>query len=660
MNLKKVWLKKYGPLNDQELVLEDGINVVNGPNESGKSLLVEALTKKFTGESVNCRVDEKPEGFVELKTENGSDKLDEDNLCTYYEEKYGRDIMPSEIQNIFIIQSANLAFEDKDSFYSHITDKLTGRRTEEIEEVLDKLPEKGRITKKRQNISTKYNDAGDQLEEAKSLRNSVETYIETAEDEKLDETEGKLLAEKQRKKKLERQVDELEKIEEERQKRERHSEMNQKKQEVEEALEQLEDLPEKEKLNELKTKIEAFDEEKGSAEALSEEMGMQEKLAKNSVLAGLGFPVVAGILVYLNIAPLTAFYILSVIGAFGFAAALYFYIQYRNTVSKKKEIDQSTKALVSEAEATGLEFEELSEARGEINEMLDKIDGLSDTTVGGKSVLESNLDFSAEDAEDAVKKAEEKLEELENNFNESIDIEQEIDEDVEQQFKDAEKKVEELDDELSEHREKLDRFDRKASKLKFEAFTGEPLQITVDSIQSLKKLRRRLNELVEEIEADAQAARDAMGIFEDMKAEETERTAELFEEGSRATELFKQITDHRYSRVSYDNEKNQIKVVKRKSGEEMLPEKLSDGARDQLYLAVRVALGEELLDGMPGFFIMDDAFISADPERLERQAKVLEKLAEQGWQIVYLSSKRDAINTLKKKTDNEPYEMTVI
>ncbi len=61
----------------------------------------------------------------------------------------------------------------------------------------------------------------------------------------------------------------------------------------------------------------------------------------------------------------------------------------------------------------------------------------------------------------------------------------------------------------------------------------------------------------------------------------------------------------------------------RQNGESFEVNNLSRGARDQLYLAVRVALGQKLLEGSPGFFIMDDTFLSADENRLKIQTGLL-------------------------------------
>ncbi len=56
--------------------------------------------------------------------------------------------------------------------------------------------------------------------------------------------------------------------------------------------------------------------------------------------------------------------------------------------------------------------------------------------------------------------------------------------------------------------------------------------------------------------------------------------------------------------------------VKRRDGTVLTADKLSSGAYDQLYLAVRLALGRRIAPDGAGFFIMDDPFIRSDPDRL--------------------------------------------
>jgi len=82
-------------------------------------------------------------------------------------------------------------------------------------------------------------------------------------------------------------------------------------------------------------------------------------------------------------------------------------------------------------------------------------------------------------------------------------------------------------------------------------------------------------------------------------------------------------------------------------------EKLSRGARDQVYLSIRVALGQMLLEGKTGFFIMDDAFISSDDERIKQQADILRNISKMGWQTVYFSAKKETIDLLSHVTKNK-------
>ncbi|MCD6370570.1 MAG: hypothetical protein J7L63_03640, partial [Thermoplasmata archaeon] len=97
------------------------------------------------------------------------------------------------------------------------------------------------------------------------------------------------------------------------------------------------------------------------------------------------------------------------------------------------------------------------------------------------------------------------------------------------------------------------------------------------------------------------------------------------------------ITGGLYVDVTYDSDAQIIKV-KRNDGLELSVNQLSGGAWDQLYFAIRLSLAERILDEK-GFFILDDPFIKADPDRLKELFEILKDLSQEGWQIIYLSSK---------------------
>ena len=81
-------------------------------------------------------------------------------------------------------------------------------------------------------------------------------------------------------------------------------------------------------------------------------------------------------------------------------------------------------------------------------------------------------------------------------------------------------------------------------------------------------------------------------------------------------------------------------------------EKLSGGTYDQLYFSIRLALGEKLLKGKKGFFIMDDPFVKADLDRVQRQIEMLKKISKLGWQVIYFSAKKEIKDVLKEDIDH--------
>ena len=129
----------------------------------------------------------------------------------------------------------------------------------------------------------------------------------------------------------------------------------------------------------------------------------------------------------------------------------------------------------------------------------------------------------------------------------------------------------------------------------------------------------------------------AKQILEEIKKEEEKKITELFGEASSAIKHFQKITDGLYQNIIYDSGSHGIKVT-RSDGSELSADQLSGGAWDQLYFAIRLSLGEKILD-QKGFFILDDPFIKADPDRLRNLFDILKDLSDEGWQIIYLSSK---------------------
>jgi DNA repair exonuclease SbcCD ATPase subunit len=195
---------------------------------------------------------------------------------------------------------------------------------------------------------------------------------------------------------------------------------------------------------------------------------------------------------------------------------------------------------------------------------------------------------------------------------------------------------------VEELRDDLRRIEHEASEV-----LGTEADLTCSTSDDLPAVRERLRRFVEQNEANIETARAAIAVFEQITREEEEKVAELFGADSRVSKLFGEITGGLYRSVDYVHEDNKRRVVVTGAGGwSMDADGLSGGAYDQLYLAVRLALGQALLGGESGFFIMDDPFVKADPTRLRRQLNILLRIAERGWQILYFTAKGEVREAL--------------
>jgi len=167
----------------------------------------------------------------------------------------------------------------------------------------------------------------------------------------------------------------------------------------------------------------------------------------------------------------------------------------------------------------------------------------------------------------------------------------------------------------------------------------------------LEAIENKLQESIDENETNKDNVLKVMEIFEGIEREEKEKVSQLFGEESPVSQHFKEITDNLYQKVIFNQERGKIEV-ERKDGLILDAEKLSGGAYDQLYLSIRLALGEKLLKKKKGFFIMDDPFVKASPDRLETQMKVLKKISSSGWQIIYFTAKGEVKEALKEDIDS--------
>lgn len=107
---------------------------------------------------------------------------------------------------------------------------------------------------------------------------------------------------------------------------------------------------------------------------------------------------------------------------------------------------------------------------------------------------------------------------------------------------------------------------------------------------------------------------------------------------ARASEVFCGLTQGAFNRLVVDYESEPLKLSgQRATGELVDIEGMSEGTRDQLYLALRLAALElHLVQTVPLPFIADDLFINYDDGRAKAGLEALSKLSEMT-QVIFLS-----------------------
>lgn len=113
----------------------------------------------------------------------------------------------------------------------------------------------------------------------------------------------------------------------------------------------------------------------------------------------------------------------------------------------------------------------------------------------------------------------------------------------------------------------------------------------------------------------------------------------------RASELLGSITGGRYEQfdINLDTTGVTVRVKSREHSEMLDIDGLSTGTRDQVYLAFRIAMAELVTGGRNFPLIFDDPFVNFDADRLDNTIKALQKFAGMGHQVMLLTKDRQTL-----------------
>jgi len=750
---------RYGPLPNTGRISLHNFNLFFGRNEDGKTLTIDALVKLLLQRNIKDferinRVEESPEGYVIVEDDKGKEvKLPEKGNLTRVV-----DLTPSECRNIFIIRNSDLSIAREGEFYTTVTDRLTGLRTEVLSKIKEILRENGKITPSGMFRDIKDEKLKTRIEEAENLIEEIDTRFEEIERENFDELEEEYVRYREEINGVRQQIESLEDA----RKREKYEKGKEALTKFKDALEKFKDLEiynedneqlwrdcerdiqtyngEKEKLlTELKRNEKEF---KEISEKLSKKevffqvlderkkklddevkqelrnyerkrggLALQEGKSKFFTSVGIISAVLLGLsLLGVLVSPSLLFYILAVLFSISTVISGIFKFQFvrdkawlaevferiKLTTSKFELGAENIEGILSNIQKFDEEYrknaDEIQAIKRRKEKLEDKIKELQGKTIPSK-------EKKIEDAQEKINEIRRKSgEESFQEYTQKLKLKQGYEKSIGEQggilrniFEGKSKALEDNISFWNEEIGNLEKYTDKAKNIKYnenitselkdkeQSLKGELGKIE-DIMSSFKKkmedVERSANEIsrleeylycktsvdlvaikdklegfINENESNKDNVLGVMGIFEEIEKEEKEKVSELFDKDSSISRYFNEITSGLYEDVSFNQKIGEIEV-KRKDGAILEAEKLSGGAYDQLYLSIRLALGEKLLKGKKGFFIMDDPFVKADPDRLQRQIEMLKRISEWGWQIIYFSAKGEIKDVLKENIDD--------
>ncbi len=754
MRIKELFIKRYGPLRDRSYVLTGRFNLLVGKNEEGKTLTIDALVKLLLGRHVKDferiqRVEESPEGYLIVEDNEGREvKLPEKGMLTKLAH-----LTPAECRNLFVIRNSDLSISPEDEFYTNITDRLVGVRTDEISKIKDILREIARITPGGSFRDTRDEKLKTRLEDAGDLIGRIEAIAREVQAEHYDELEEESAACRDERDRIAQEIEILE----EARKREKYERGIEALTKLKEALAELENLQaftfdkaehwrdcerdiqrlevEKKRLEEdlelgeselkrisetLHTKERDFRVLEGIKGVIDVEVRpyvvsyeknrkeFELKKAKGKLFSWT-WAVCSGLfaisLLALLLEPSQPFFILAAL--FLAAAIVAWILQYkfiRNrallegemekiklTLSKYELSAERLEEILSNIQRFDTEYDsksrELQGMRRRKENLEERIGELRSREIPGidrgiKDAAHKIDEIMTHSNQRSLKGYREKLR-LKEGFEKSLgeeervlkshfgmptadlgrnlehwekevsDLETYRDRAADAKYSEGDKlKLQErerqLDARLEEISRKIGTFQRTMAEIQRKAneiLRLEDEYLYCETAVDLEAVKKALQIFISENKANRDNATRAIEILDQIEREEKEKVSDLFETESPISAHFQTITGGLYGEVALNREIGQIEV-QRKDGFRLGAEKLSGGAYDQLYFSVRLALGEKLMKGSKGFFILDDPFIKADPERLRRQIEMLKVISESGWQIMYFSAKEEVQNAL--------------
>ncbi len=637
MKIDDININAYGKLEDKKISLKDGINLIRGENESGKSTLLNYIISSFFGLSKlkeNKEISDyekyKPwsgkefSGSISYELDNGEKyevfrKFDNKNAIIYNSNKedisknfeiskkdgnkfftdqtglnkemyissiistQGEVRLDQNSQNSIVQKISNIAGTGDDSIsYEKVMKKLKEKLNEEVGSSRTKDKPINRLTDEEYQLKDKLSE----IRPYEDKKYTIDSYIESA-DEEIKEYEDKV--------QLLDEIDEVSKLDNTllKEKEENNTKISEMTKNRDDLLNRTTAIE-----NERKEK----EEEIANIERKSSKIEIKEE-SKHKKIAEFGFVLLAAIIlativIYFTININLVKIIAIIVGALSIIGLIICGI----LVSKSRKIEKEN---ISKER-------EINKLNNRINEIrLSMNDSISD-----KGKIDGQIELLDKQIDELKGKLITYSAKIEENNKTKREITEKYKERIDDDYLSKVSNLRDVENEMDNAKEDL--LDKKNQKNRLELEVDQINKVVEEKV----KVEERLKALEEEKELLEQKAKEIelansflAEAYEEMKTRITPKFTENLSKN------ISKISDKKYEKVLINDEKGLI--VQRDNGEYIDLNKLSVGTIDELYLSLRLTMVDDISkEKMP--IMLDETFAYFDDKRLANTLKFLE------------------------------------
>ena len=640
MKIRKIKINDYIVLPRIDLDLEEGFNVIYGPNGSGKTLIIEAVKKLLGKEKRKSR--DYPRGEITIME-------GEDKILTFTGDKNLEEIVPitqDRLENIFITIDGALNIENGKEFYEKVVTDLIGINISDIDDIQSYLQDLGRFTSNlKRSDSAKHNKPSSQIKKANSIRDKIKIFLNDSEWSKERSLEYENMILEKNKTEINSKLENLRKAKK---------------------IKQLDSM--EAKLKDIKD-INIAIEKKNEDSIINLENGVNEYLKnyekpeyyQNLMKKNRNFWIATLLSTFL-------FYTISGIfynewGNFGFSLpifslfiSIYFFLKEKKM--NRSYINQKNKGvkLLLEAKNNNYQIDTMEELEFIISNEKEELKKLKLEKGESLAVLKHvynnynpKISFDIENMDKFILEEKEKY-----KISEYIEYDEDLEYNLGNQKDEINEEITENNKILNKFNSVIESLDKEISLVKFEEFMNKNINWEITNLEALEKADEILEEFVKKIETDYECAFEANEIFEEIYNEESEKMQKYMNEETEISKITEQITDNFFQNIRYDAETDNFLLIRNGRKEQKVGE-LSSGELSQLYFAIRLALAKCCIDNC--FLIFEDPFMYSDDERLERQIKILSYFVSKDWQVIIFTAKQSLREKLEKISSNNVIEL---